>query len=63
MEALRRAWNRPLPPPRRIGWWTVILSVMAYFIFDRAVANAIAIVGAVVLTISIYRRDGLPSRR
>lgn len=54
-------------PPRMFGWVlpsvatvvgaTVLASVVAYFAFDRATANLVAIVGAVLVTIVAVKHD------
>lgn len=47
----------PLPRPATVTWIVVLSSVVAYFVYGRAVANLVAIVGAIILTIVIVVRD------
>lgn len=55
-----RLWGWVLPEARTVLWGTVILSVAAYFIFEgQATANLIAIIGAVLLTVVLYKREKL----
>ena len=46
-----------LPQPSTIVWATIVSSVLGYFVFSRAAANLIAIVGAIILTIVLVVRD------
>lgn len=49
-----------LPKPRNIVWATVLTSIGSYFLFDgQATANTVAILGAVLLTITLFKRDTL----
>jgi hypothetical protein len=46
-----------LPSISSVVWATVIASVGAYFIYGRAAANVVAIVGAVVVTAVVVKTE------
>lgn len=46
-----------LPEPSTVLWTTIIGSVLGYFIYSRAVANIVAIVGAIALTALLVVRE------
>ena len=48
-----------LPTPTRALWTTIAASIACYLVFGRAAANLVAIVGAVLLTIILVKRDRL----
>ena len=50
-------WGWVLPEAKTVVWGTILISVAAYFIIDRAAANLLAIVGAVLLTVILYKRE------
>lgn len=53
--------NRPtlagfvLPAPGRVIWTTVVVSALSYLVLGRAVANLVAIVGGVLVTIVLVK--------
>ncbi len=46
-----------LPQPSTVVWATVVGSAASYFMFSRAVANLIAIAGAIAVTVVLAVRD------
>ena len=47
----------PLPRPSTVVWITVVCSVGAYFLYNRATANLVAIVGAIIVTALFVAHD------
>ncbi|NND01692.1 MAG: hypothetical protein HKN91_02810 [Acidimicrobiia bacterium] len=46
-----------LPLPSTVLWLTVAGSILAYVVYSRAVANVVAIVGGIALTVVLVVRD------
>lgn len=46
-----------LPAPGRTLWTTIAGSIATYLVFGRAAANLVAIIGAILLTIILVKRD------
>ena len=46
-----------LPLPKTVVYTTIAASVLAYFVFNRAAANLIAIAGGILLTVVLAMRD------
>lgn len=46
-----------LPLPSTVLWLTIAGSVLSYFVFSRAVANLVAIVGGIALTVVLVARE------
>lgn len=46
-----------LPLPSTVAWVAIVGSLLSYFIFSRAIANIVAIVGGIALTVVMVVRD------
>lgn len=46
-----------LPRISTVVWATAVGSILGYYFYNRAVANIVAIVGAVVVTVVVVARD------
>ncbi len=46
-----------LPPASTIIWATVIGSTVAYFLIGRSLANLIAVVGGILVTYVLIKRE------
>lgn len=54
-QAGRGSWQ--LPPVSRLVWATIIGAFLAFYFLGGPAANTVAIVGAVIVTIAIVRRE------